>query len=851
MKTKLNASLLLFLLLQVYSCTKSDDSGEIKREERAAEIYVPEGSRAPKDLSFVNLGGFKSFVVSDDSKQAPRLALSTESMCKKIEGCMDDTCSTTKGLKFLEKDQLSDDTTTAEKTEQTKQTKQTKNNFCITHWERAKDSKPGSMKYLMRTLEDQVFLIDASMSSDAIPEEAGPLSNHSHALQECPQVCIKKNINWTGHWWTTKPGKMSVCLCQTAAKEAIKNIYPLNQYNDDGSDKLKLRLLQEANQQSGMKTNNFVEAGDSLYLFVDGLDDFRTTNQVNPHPDLISRVILKLTINKESLQMDQVAKDVENWVAHSSGEIIYKQYSQNSGAETKWLKKDNQNKDIILDIDNRLSIISPSSLKDETQKTFLIAEESTRINGLGEQKIAYLKKQEGNFKGVKGYEININLSTFDEITTKNEEHYKIIAKDSILNNSKGESFTFFKEEKEGSTTQLFSTCKKNNCSGNVDYLVADRAWLSNTPFPIQNSHRAKRAKVKDAFEDSKAIFYHKKEYKKEASSSDYYKYKSYIFTLPASYNKDDILAENTEGSVTYYTYKTCNYQSDEYTESFFFKSGTTTKQMMKIMEKKFKTHLCKTDFSDKVSLNPSDLNELVIERVKQEDGTKRFSGEFDLYYNSDIFSEATIKYTNHSYETGFRSYFDHYDNHNQSVMINSHSTFFYLSIKEDSSGETINNKALINYIDEKNEKIASLPFGKYISIDNMNTNVKIFSLSGFKNDIFILAPKAAIPFNDLDPQSTNTNKKTTAILYQVPINDIKEGKEIFESKEDLNEYKVWENNLYTDLEITPFLDHFIFDVRTRQGNLPKKLKINIKDKKEEELQDKSGSLGASWTIQPL
>lgn len=44
-------------------------------------------------------------------------------------------------------------------------------------------------------------------------ENAGPIWNQQDADKKCPEVCQKNNGSWNGQWWTTEPGKMSVCQC--------------------------------------------------------------------------------------------------------------------------------------------------------------------------------------------------------------------------------------------------------------------------------------------------------------------------------------------------------------------------------------------------------------------------------------------------------------------------------------------------------------------------------------------------------------------------------------------------------------------------------------------------------------
>jgi hypothetical protein len=46
-----------------------------------------------------------------------------------------------------------------------------------------------------------------------VTEEAGPIWNQQDAEAKCPTVCKDSNGAWTGQWWTTVWGKMSVCQC--------------------------------------------------------------------------------------------------------------------------------------------------------------------------------------------------------------------------------------------------------------------------------------------------------------------------------------------------------------------------------------------------------------------------------------------------------------------------------------------------------------------------------------------------------------------------------------------------------------------------------------------------------------
>jgi hypothetical protein len=50
--------------------------------------------------------------------------------------------------------------------------------------------------------------------------EAGPIWNNRHAQRRCPAICPTLQAEWTGHWWTTVWGRMSVCQCKEVEKEA-------------------------------------------------------------------------------------------------------------------------------------------------------------------------------------------------------------------------------------------------------------------------------------------------------------------------------------------------------------------------------------------------------------------------------------------------------------------------------------------------------------------------------------------------------------------------------------------------------------------------------------------------------
>ena len=65
---------------------------------------------------------------------------------------------------------------------------------------------------------DPVDSVDVLPCNRAVQIEAGPLWNHAHAAETCPAICEERMGLWTGHWWTTERGTMSVCQCQRACR---------------------------------------------------------------------------------------------------------------------------------------------------------------------------------------------------------------------------------------------------------------------------------------------------------------------------------------------------------------------------------------------------------------------------------------------------------------------------------------------------------------------------------------------------------------------------------------------------------------------------------------------------------
>ena len=66
-----------------------------------------------------------------------------------------------------------------------------------------------------------LFVLSAIASVEPVGAEsqncsvdAGPISSQQDAEATCPEVCEDYG-QWTSSWWTTEPGKASVCQCQS------------------------------------------------------------------------------------------------------------------------------------------------------------------------------------------------------------------------------------------------------------------------------------------------------------------------------------------------------------------------------------------------------------------------------------------------------------------------------------------------------------------------------------------------------------------------------------------------------------------------------------------------------------
>jgi hypothetical protein len=66
------------------------------------------------------------------------------------------------------------------------------------------------------TVPNKMSVCEIAVAPPKKAIEAGPIWNQADANNKCPKIASKNNGTWTGQWWTTVPGKMSVCEIQFA-----------------------------------------------------------------------------------------------------------------------------------------------------------------------------------------------------------------------------------------------------------------------------------------------------------------------------------------------------------------------------------------------------------------------------------------------------------------------------------------------------------------------------------------------------------------------------------------------------------------------------------------------------------
>lgn len=76
------------------------------------------------------------------------------------------------------------------------------------------------MRILIQTVLWALLLGAASVLAESVDLEAGPLGNQADAEQQCPAVCESVG-SWNGNWKTTVPGRMSVCGCRMARPSTV------------------------------------------------------------------------------------------------------------------------------------------------------------------------------------------------------------------------------------------------------------------------------------------------------------------------------------------------------------------------------------------------------------------------------------------------------------------------------------------------------------------------------------------------------------------------------------------------------------------------------------------------------
>jgi len=61
------------------------------------------------------------------------------------------------------------------------------------------------------TVQGEMSVCQIRIPEPARSVEAGPIWNQTHAEQVCPAIAVSQGGEWTGQWWTTVPNEMSVC----------------------------------------------------------------------------------------------------------------------------------------------------------------------------------------------------------------------------------------------------------------------------------------------------------------------------------------------------------------------------------------------------------------------------------------------------------------------------------------------------------------------------------------------------------------------------------------------------------------------------------------------------------------
>ena len=67
-----------------------------------------------------------------------------------------------------------------------------------------------------------IIILSGTLShASSLNIEAGPIWNQHDASRKCPELARTARGSWTGHWWTTIPGKMSVCQIKVSREQHV------------------------------------------------------------------------------------------------------------------------------------------------------------------------------------------------------------------------------------------------------------------------------------------------------------------------------------------------------------------------------------------------------------------------------------------------------------------------------------------------------------------------------------------------------------------------------------------------------------------------------------------------------
>ncbi|MDA7426070.1 mannan-binding lectin [Thalassococcus lentus] len=75
---------------------------------------------------------------------------------------------------------------------------------------------------IVTALAASLFILGAAVPASARNVEVGPIWNQADAQKKCPAAAAAWKGKWSGHWWTTVAGQMSVCQIVKIKPKAVE-----------------------------------------------------------------------------------------------------------------------------------------------------------------------------------------------------------------------------------------------------------------------------------------------------------------------------------------------------------------------------------------------------------------------------------------------------------------------------------------------------------------------------------------------------------------------------------------------------------------------------------------------------